>query len=249
MTRNVAAAAAVLGFALASGAKAASVADVLDARVAEHQRARVVQQQIDAALGRRLDPAEVLAAQQLADALARALAERDAEQARVDALSKTVTAREQSGAELVPLLDNMLDLLEASLAQALPVDLEHRRAAVATARARLSDAYASAADRLAAVLAIYEREQRLAASVDDRAGVVMLGEPERLMTLIRIGRVALYALSDDSAHCALFERATRAWRSLDKNQCARLAGWQRDDPLEVLSGLPVSSQPQDPASP
>lgn len=223
--------------------RADTVADALDARVAEHRLAREVQQRIDAALGRRVDPTEALADQQLANALARANAELQTERARLDQLSRSVAAREQSRAALVPLLEQMLDLLGQSIERDLPVRLDSRRAAVADARALLTDSAASAADRLSAVMALYASERRLAVSVSANAGTVQLEDPARAMTLIRIGRIGLYAVTDDAGHCAVFEREARAWRALPSGRCAALQAWRPDQPLDALTSLPLSVPP------
>ncbi len=217
-----------------------SVADVLAARVAEHDRARAVQERIDAALGRSLSAADILAAQQLSTALARAAAEVEQTRVQVAELEATATAREQARAELVPLLHNMLDLLARSIEQDLPIDLPARRAAVDAARGRLDDAAASASDRLAAVLAIYTREQRLAASVARVRSRVAMNDTERAVTLIRFGRVALYALADNAHECAVFVRATRQWQPLPATRCKALINAPDNAPLATLSQLPWS---------
>ena len=225
-------------------ARAESVAAALEARLAAHEQSRAIQRQIDAATGRSADPASALAARQLADALAQAIAQRDAEQARIDRLDASVAAREQARAALVPLLEEMLDLLAQSIERDLPVNLVTRRGAVAHARRTLTDASASAADRLAAVLAAYASERRLATSVDERAGTVMLGDPARQMRLVRVGRVALYAVTDDASACFVFDRAERVWQQMTLGQCARLTAWRADQPLDILTSLPRSVTPK-----
>ncbi|MEM6639742.1 MAG: DUF3450 family protein, partial [Pseudomonadota bacterium] len=215
-------------------------------RVADHDRARAIQQQIDAALGRRSDASQALADAQLAQRLANALAQRDAARQRLDHLAALVQAREQSRAELIPLLERMLGLLEVSIEHDLPASVPARLNAVRAARDLLSDADAGAADRIAAVLDIYRTEGRLASTINTDAGRIVLGTPARQHRLVRLGRIALYAVTDDGRNCKLYQRDEQRWQPLDPPVCSALLSASADDLFRGLEALPLSSTPDTP---
>lgn len=230
----------VLLVALARPVVAQSVAEALVPRLADHNAARAVQRQIDAALGRATDPALRIAQQQLATDLARARARRDAVRQSVEQLEALLTERQQAAADLIPLMEAMLDLLEDSVRADLPIRRDERLAAIDSARKGLTDTALTSADRFAAVLSLYRDERRLGETINLNAGAVMVGTPPTQRRLLQFGRVALFAVSDDRSACALYQRDAATWVALPRDQCAQLTMVTDETALSQLANLPTS---------
>lgn len=224
--------------------QAGSVAEALTARMLEHDRARAVQRQIDTLAGKRESPAASLDDLRLADDLARARAALEAENARGAQLARSLEARRDARAGLIPLLEQMLDLLGDSIAADLPFDRAARLGAVDDARRALDDASLTTADRYDAVIGVYRRELQLAYTSGQHRARLDIDGQTRLVTLLRVGRVALYALSDDAATCHVYSLSERDWRALARGDCTRLDAARDDPSIAVLSALPLSVTPR-----
>ena len=217
-----------------------NVADALARKMSEHDRARQVQISIDELRGKRQSLALGLDDQQRADALASTRATLALTRARNAELNASITAQRDAQAGLVPLLEQMLDLISDSVELDLPFDLAQRRTAIAQARTQLSDATVRAADRFDAVMGLYQELLRGAYTMDVQSERRAIAGEERLVTLLRVGRIALYALSDDAARCHVFRLSSRQWDAMTTGQCQRLSAAKARWSLDAVDGLPLS---------
>lgn len=233
--------AALLAVVIASlPAHGQTVADALATRLAQHDAARAIQREIDALAGKRESLAAAVDDQRLGEALALARAAVEDEKARGEQLTRSLEAKRDAGSGIVPMLEQMLDLLDQSIAADLPFATDERRLAVADARHALSDAAVSMADRYDAVIGVYRRELQFGYTTGERRAQIDIDGQARLVTLLRVGRIALYAISDDAAWCRVFALAERRWQPLGDADCGRLDAVRDDPTLAVASALPLS---------
>lgn len=220
-----------------------SVADALTERIAAHDRSRDVQQQINALRGTGPGRAERLNDQALATELATAREQLRQANARSAELNARLDAQRQTRAGLVPLLRQMLDLLEHSIQVDLPFDTDARLQRIAAARDALTDASYSATEQLERVLEIYQQELRLNYTTQITPSVIDTRDGERAVRVIRLGRIALYTLNDDLQNCAVYQLAQRQWQSLSVGTCRQLAALVDRPEQAPLDGLPLSVSP------
>lgn len=227
---------AALALAAAGPAHARSVADALTERRAAHDAARDVQRRIDELYGRDRGGSNGAEDRGLRAELDAARANlREAEAAR-DALREQIARQREIEAGIVPLLHEMVDLLDRAVEADLPFDPDARRARVAAARAALVRHDLRLADRFDAVVRAYRDE--LAYGYDSEGGPAALeidGEA-RAVTVLRVGRIALYYVSDDASRCGVWDRARARFDALAPAQCALL---QAADDAQGRATLPL----------
>lgn len=199
-----------------------------------------MQQQIDALRGKGPSEAQKINDQALSDALATARAQLEQAAAQTTQLNARLSAQRQTRAGLVPLLDHMLTLLEQSIRADLPFETQRRLGAVERARKGLSDASLSATQRLEHVLEIYHQELRLNHTTQVTQAVLDTDDGARSVRLLRVGRIALYAVSDDLRSCAVYRIEQRLWSNYAQGICRQLDALGARLEQAPLDGLPLS---------
>lgn len=121
---------------------------------------------------------------------------------------------EQSRAAMVPLQVRMSDALEAFIAADQPFGLEERQARLAKLRQQLSDPEVGLSAQYRALYEAWQAEaadgQRLAA---ERVSLPGSGSGQ-LVDLLRIGRLALFAMSLDASEAWIWNRDSRRFSPL-----------------------------------
>ncbi len=208
--------------------------------MAAHDAARSVQQKIDALRGKGPSQAQKINDQALARALATARAALEQAQSREADLNARLDAQRQTQAGLIPLLEQMLLLLEQSVRADLPIHTAQRLDAIKRAHSALGDAGQSATQRFETVVNLYHSELQLNYTTERTSAVLQSETGERAVELLRIGRIALYALADDRSYCAVYRRASNAWDRLAAGQCQQLDTLGDDLEQALFDGLPLS---------
>jgi len=159
-------------------------------------------------------------------------AEIEAEMARVAATQK----------ELLPLMQRMVGQLEQFVAQDLPFSADQRKKRIDSLKELLADPSRSLADKYRRVLDVYHSEVEYGHSLASEPGEILLDGERQPATLIRVGRVGLYALTHDGDKPAQWDRKGGRWRALDSGAASdlkrALAVAKGDAPPEILV-LPV----------
>lgn len=219
---------------------AASIAQALAERRAQHDAARATQATISA-LQSGGGPVLTVEDRTLATAVAQAQQQLDEATARQQELQQALARAREAQAGIVPMLHDMVDLLERSVAVDLPFASDARREQIAQARAALSRHELTMADRFDAVVGAYRHE--LAYGYNSEVGHALLpvDGSTRLVNTLRIGRVALYYVTDDSRHCGVYRSDKREYATLSAAQCQIIrAASEPHQSLLALTRLPVS---------
>ena len=235
---TLAAAVALSGGAAAAGIEAA-IGDVIEG----HAASRDVQIEIDRLSGVDRGASRTLADRRLAAEVRRAEAGIGALNGQIAEARAAIRGLQEAEAGLIPLLHSMLDVLERSIDLDLPLDVAARRAAVADARRALTDHELSAADRYGRVLGAYLAEVRRGYDSERAQRTLSLDGQERALTVLRIGRLALYYVSADGEECGLWLPAAARFTRLADHDCARLAdAGDSDRHADLLSVLPLPGE-------
>lgn len=124
-------------------------------------------------------------------------------QAQIDELQ--VTER-----EIMPLMLRMVDALERFIALDLPFLQEERKKRVTSLRDALGDPSVSVADRYQRVLEAYSKESDYGRGIGHERAEI----EGRVHDLLRVGRVALYALSLDGSEVKHWNARKGEWEAL-----------------------------------
>lgn len=112
--------------------------------------------------------------------------------------------------DIMPLMKRMVDALERFIAIDMPFLQDERQARVADLRDAMTDPGVSVADRYQAIMEAYSAETDYGRGVGHERSEI----DGQVHDLIRIGRVALYALRLDGSEAKRWDAATQAWQPL-----------------------------------
>lgn len=155
-------------------------------------------------------------------------------------LERQILAMQRTEAELLPLMLRMLDTLARAVAQDLPFLKAERAERIANLERLMSDPEASLAEKYRRLLEAYQIE------VDYGRGLgAERGEVEgRVVDVLRVGRLALYALTLEGDRAWVYDAESTSWRPVEAGvarsirQGLRMA---RDTAPAGLLRLPVSA--------
>ena len=117
--------------------------------------------------------------------------------------------------ELEPFLETVVDQLEAHVARDLPFLPEERAVRIAFLRQSLDDYHLDLGEKLRRVLEALQVEMEYGRTVETGSREIMLdGRPVRVSTF-RLGRTALYYLTEDGSAAGMWDREAGDWQALD----------------------------------
>ena len=119
-----------------------------------------------------------------------------------------------SSHDLTPLLLRMIDSLDKFVALDLPFLQQERRERVAGLRRLMTDAATPQAEKYRRVLEAYKVEADYGASLGAERLQLDAGSGNRVVDVLRLGRVALYSLSLDGGEAAVWDAPAKQWHSL-----------------------------------
>lgn len=112
--------------------------------------------------------------------------------------------------DIMPLMKRMVDALERFVAMDMPFLQDERQARVAELRDAMTDPSVSVADRYQKIMEAYAAETSYGRGVGHERSEI----DGQVHDLIRVGRVALYALRLDGSEAKRWDAATEQWQPL-----------------------------------
>ncbi|MBV8062681.1 MAG: DUF3450 family protein, partial [Nevskia sp.] len=119
-----------------------------------------------------------------------------------------------SSHDLTPLLLRMIDSLDKFVGLDLPFLQQERHERVAALRRLMTDAATPQAEKYRRVLEAFRIEADYGASLGAERLQLDAANGNRVVDVLRLGRVALYSLSLDGHEAALWEPQARQWRGI-----------------------------------
>jgi len=154
-----------------------------------------------------------------------------------------IQAREL-GQEMEPFLRQSTEMLDAMLEYSLPFNLEERQTRIRQLHEEVWTAEIPVAEQFRHLMKVLKSEYDYAHSVDVRAQELEIEGERVFMSQLRIGNLALFALSLDQQRCAHYAPVAREWRWLDPRWSAELskaaAMGNKQRPVDLLT-LPFGS--------
>lgn len=134
------------------------------------------------------------------------------QKARLGELNKQVEQAANLDRQIVPLMERMHAALAAFVAQDLPFLQDERRARIARLRKVLDNPELSMAVRFRSLYEAFQIELDYGRNLETYEDTLAADGGERAVTVLRVGRVGLYALANDRHTAYRFDRAAGAWR-------------------------------------
>ncbi|WP_020650073.1 DUF3450 domain-containing protein [Solimonas variicoloris] len=214
---------ALLGGALPAGAQSDSLGKALDAAQQTQRAAVASQQRVDQlddqtrALLERYRAATWQSqqlnvyAQQLNELLAQQVTE-------IQSLRTQLADLDRAGEDLMPLMLRMTDSLAQFVALDLPFLGDERRERLANLKQALGDPQVNAGEKFRRILEAYQVEIDYGRAL----GVERVEIGQETVDMLRVGRVALYALAPDGSRPRIWNAAAKQWDALPRGEAAAI---------------------------
>lgn len=220
---------AILGFcavvlAPLAGAQSDPLSKTLDAAQRSQQASAASQQRIDQlddqtrALLERYRAA-TWQAQQLKVYAQQLEALLDQQAAELASLRRQLADLDRAGEDLMPLMLRMTDSLEKFVALDLPFLADERRERIANLKRALGDPQTNAGEKFRRILEAYQIEIDYGRTL----GVERVQVGEDTLDVLRVGRVALYALAPDGGGPRIWNASAKQWDALPRGDAAAIA--------------------------
>jgi HPt (histidine-containing phosphotransfer) domain-containing protein len=142
------------------------------------------------------------------------LASQRAEKERLNAeLAGIETVRQ----EIVPLMVQMIDVLESFVTLDKPLLIDERTARLETLRKNLTRSDVDLAERYRRIIEAYQIEAEYGQTIEAYEGPIVIDDRELTVDFLRVGRIGLYYLSLDRAEGGIWDPAGKSWTPLAEN--------------------------------
>nr|WP_174208807.1 DUF3450 domain-containing protein [Vibrio rumoiensis] len=173
--------------------------------------------------------------------LKKLVASQEAEKVSIDEQLTNITETRQG---VVPLMYHMIDGLQASLEQGVPVRMASREKRLDELKTLMGRADISEAEKYRRILEAYQIEIDYGSKLGVYEGQIKLSQDDiRQVDLLYVGKVVLLARSKDAQHAWLWSQSQKQWQDVsadqksDINQAYALANKQQ---APSLLHLPLS---------
>lgn len=172
----------------------------------------------------------------------------------IDSLGEQIEQVALVGRQLSPLMLRMIDSLESFVELDIPFLADERANRVASLRAMMDRADVTDSEKYRRVLEAYQVENEYGRTLEAYRGTLSLGDTERTVDFLRVGRLALLYRSLDGKLTGAWDRDTGAWTDLDGDYGAAIrkglavareqtAPALLELPLPAATPLPTARQP------
>jgi TolA-binding protein len=213
------------------GLTAPAVAQGLDRAIATGEqatrRAEQVQQQINQLDDERADmvgefrtllqrktAAELYARQQEAAV--------ESQEREIASLTDQLSRVDEITSQTVPMLEALIDDLDAFIDADLPFRLEQRKDRVARLREYLSDPAISVTERYRQIMDAYTAEMEVGRKTDTWKETITVDDKEVTVDMVLFGRVALVYMDPTGRYAKRYDRETRSWVDLESKYKAEI---------------------------
>ena len=211
--------------ALVVGFTAPAVAQGLDRAIATGEqatrRAEQVQQQINQLDDERSDmvgefrtllqrktAAELYARQQAAAV--------ESQEREIASLTDQLSRVDEITSQTVPMLETLIDDLDAFIDADLPFRLEERKDRIARLREYLVDPNVSVTERYRQIMDAYTAEMEVGRKTDTWKETISVDDKEVTVDMVLFGRVALVYMDPTGRYAKRYDRETSSWVDLER---------------------------------
>lgn len=171
----------------------------------------------------------------------------EAQTSEIGALERQINEIEVTQRQILPLMRQMLDVLEQLVEADAPFLLEERQTRLKELNNLMQQAGTSLGEKFRRLLEAYQIEMEYGNTIEAYRAELPRGNSQKTVELLRIGRAALYYLTLDEQEAGVWDDDRRAWQVLPNDNIAlirhglRLA---RNELPPDLIRLPVAAPEQ-----
>ncbi len=138
-----------------------------------------------------------------------------AQKAEMVAIRKQIKGVTHVDRAILPLMFRMIDALEKFVELDIPFLIEQRKTRVAELRKLMDRSDANPAEKYRKILQAYEIENEYGRTIEAYEGQMDINGETRMVSFLRVGRVALVYQTLDAAESGAWDNKTRAFVDLD----------------------------------
>ena len=125
--------------------------------------------------------------------------------------------------QVVPLLAKMLSALDKFVQADLPFHLEERTDSIGRLKALMNNPEARTSDRFRNIMDIYATEIEYGNTYEAYRDTIPVDGEDTTLDMLRIGRVALFAQTDDRKRSFMWDKSSSQWVPVDSDREIRNA--------------------------
>jgi hypothetical protein len=137
---------------------------------------------------------------------------------RLGEIDESITQVTVIQRQMTPLVIRMIDGLEQFIEMDVPFNLDERRERIEFLRTNVDRSDLTVAEKFRQVLEAYNIELQYGRGFETYSSTIDLGNGERDVDFLRVGRIALVYQTTDGAEAGAWNNETRSWEPLDNGQ-------------------------------
>lgn len=165
----------------------------------------------------------------------------------IGAIERQINEIEVTQRQILPLMSQMLEVLDQLVESDAPFLLDERMARIKDLKAMMQQAGTPLADKFRRLLEAYQIEMEYGHTIEAYRAELPRANGQKTVELLRVGRTALYYLTLDEREAGVWDTRTNTWQTLPSNNAAlvkqglRLA--RKELPPDLIR-LPVAAPEQ-----
>ncbi len=137
---------------------------------------------------------------------------------RIDNIEISIAQVTEVKRQILPLADRMISALDEFIALDVPFLAQEREQRVDFLRANLDRSSLTDAEKFRQVLEAYKIENEYGRKIEAYTDSIMIGDKERDVEVLRIGRIGLLYQTNDGEVSGAWDQRARQWVQLDNSQ-------------------------------
>jgi len=174
--------------------------------------------------------------------------QQEQQQQKLHALDVTMANVREVRMELMPLMQQMIQVLSQFVENDLPFLWQERQLRLTELRSLLNNPNISIADKYRRIMEAYQIETEYGKTIETWQAELPLSNEDKSVQLIKVGRIGLYYLTPDQKTAGFWDKTTGTWKTLPESWLTRVKqAYQVADnkTLPTLLSLPYVKAPQE----
>lgn len=153
------------------------------------------------------------------------------QRATINDLQSSIERATTIDRQILPLIENMIGVLEDFIASDKPFKLSERLDALNNLKDNLDNSNVSTSEKFRLAFEAYQAENDYGREMGVEQGEISLGSTVLAGKILNVGRVGLFFQNQDQSLTAHWNPATRAWEELDSSYSGGIA-----DAIKIAEG-------------
>jgi len=139
----------------------------------------------------------------------------DSQQVEHKSILKQITKIDETKREILPLIKNMLVSLNDMIQNDTPFLYKERTQRIKRLQKLIKKSDISIATKYRAIIEAYEIETEYSRTIETYNDILEVNGLSKNVKLLRVGRIALYYVTENNKESAIWDRTTKKWFILD----------------------------------